>query len=78
MARDATSGPMGWVWLVLKSGQDRIQPGQAAARNDALVLVLTAQGDAKDSIFACAASVALVGAWIWAGANVAAYLSTGP
>ena len=29
-------------------------------------------------IFACAAAVALVGAWIWAGANVAAYLSTGP
>jgi len=30
------------------------------------------------AILACAAAVALVGAWIWAGANVAAYLSTGP
>jgi hypothetical protein len=30
------------------------------------------------AILACAAAVALAGAWIWAGANVAAYLSTGP
>ena len=30
------------------------------------------------AILAYAAAVVLVGAWIWAGANVAAYLSTGP
>jgi hypothetical protein len=50
MAHDATSGPIGWARLALKSGQDRMQPGKAAARNDALAQALTAQGDAKDSI----------------------------
>jgi hypothetical protein len=52
MAHDATSGPVGWARLALKSGQDRMQPGSAGARDDALARALTAQGGDKDSIAA--------------------------